>query len=82
MNILQAINNANKKLKERGIKTYHLDSQILISESLKEKKNNILLNLEQEIPIQNLDYFDFLVKERIKKKTYCLYIKKKRILEI
>ena len=77
MNILQAINSANKKLKERGIKTSHLDSQILISEALKVKKNNILLNLENEIPIKNLDYFDFLVKERIKKKPIAYILRKK-----
>ena len=77
MNILQAINNANKKFKEKGIKTYHLDSQILISEALKVKKNNILLNLEKEIPTKNLDYFYFLVKERIKKKPIAYILRKK-----
>ena len=48
MNILQAIENTNKKLRIVGIKTYQLDSQILISEALKENKKNILLNLKKK----------------------------------
>ena len=38
MNILNAINYANHQLKEKGIKTYQLDSQILMSEAIKKKK--------------------------------------------
>ena len=55
MNILQAIENSNKKLKSIGIKSYQLDSQILIAEALKQNKNDIFLNLEKEIPTKNLN---------------------------
>ena len=77
MNILQALNNANKKLKEKGIKSYHLDSQILISEALKVEKKNILLNLEKKVSMKKLDYFDFLVTERINKKPIAYILRKK-----
>ena len=77
MNILQALNSANKKLKEKGIKSYHLDSQILISEALKVEKKNILLNLEKKVSMKKLDYFDFLVRERINKKPIAYILRKK-----
>ena len=77
MNILQAIGNSNKKLKSIGIKSYQLDSQILIAEALKENKNNIFLNLEKEIPSKNLNYFYFLVKQRMRKKPIAYILKKK-----
>ena len=38
MNILNAINYANKQLKEKGIKTYELDTQILMSKAIKKQK--------------------------------------------
>jgi len=77
MNILQAIENTNKKLRIVGIKTYQLDSQILISEALKENKKNILLNLKKKIPLKNLNYFDYLVEQRIKKKPIAYILQKK-----
>ena len=77
MNILQAIENSNKKLKSIGIKSYQLDSQILIAEALKQNKNDIFLNLEKEIPTKNLNYFDFLVKQRMRKKPIAYILKKK-----
>ena len=77
MNIIQAIEITNKKFKARGIKTYQLDTQILISEALKVNKDKILLNLEKEIPIKNLSYLNFLVKERMKRKPIAYILKKK-----
>tara|TARA_B100001057_G_scaffold332081_1_gene332400 strand:+ start:141 stop:983 length:843 start_codon:yes stop_codon:yes gene_type:complete len=77
MNILQAIDITSKKLKSQGIKSYQLDAQILVSQAFKEKKVNVLLNLKKEIPIKNLDHFDFLVKQRMIKKPIAYILKKK-----
>ena len=41
MNILNAINYANQQLKEKGIETYQLDTQILMSEAIKKEKKKI-----------------------------------------
>ena len=76
MNILQIINKTNKKLKAEGIKTYQLDSQILISEVFKMNKN-ILLNLEEKVSNKKLNYFDYLVRQRVNKKPIAYIIKKK-----
>ena len=68
MNILNAINYANHQLKEKGIKTYQLDSQILMSEAIKKKKENILLNLEEEIKIKDYNRFIDLINQRLNMK--------------
>ncbi len=77
MNILQAIQSANKKFIAEGIITHNLDSEILISEALKKNRNTILLNLKNEIIKKDLDYFKYLVKQRINKKPIAYIIKKK-----
>jgi len=76
MNIFQIINKTNKKLKAEGIKTYQLDSQILISEVFKMNKN-VLLNLEEKVSKKKLNNFDYLVRQRINKKPIAYIIKKK-----
>ena len=77
MNILNAINYANQKLKEKGIKTYQLDTQILMSKAIKTKKENILLNLEEEIKIEDYNFFIDLINQRLNKKPIAYLIGKK-----
>lgn len=68
MKILNAINYANQKLKEKDIKTYQLDSEILMSKVIKRKKEDILLNLEDEIKKEDYDYFIDLINQRLNMK--------------
>ena len=77
MNILNAINYANQQLKEKGIKTYQLDTQILMSEAIKKKKENILLNLEEEIKVEDYNIFIDLINQRLNKKPIAYLIGKK-----
>jgi release factor glutamine methyltransferase len=68
MNILNAINYANKQLKEKGIKTYELDTQILMSKAIKKQKENMLLNLKEEIKIEDYNFFIDLINQRLNMK--------------
>jgi len=68
MNILNAINYANKQLKEKGIKTYKLDTQILMSKAIKKQKENMLLNLKEEIKIEDYNFFIDLINQRLNMK--------------
>ena len=68
MKILNAINYANQKLKEKDIKTYQLDSEILMSKVIKRKKEDILLNLEDEIKKEDYNYFIDLINQRLNMK--------------
>ena len=67
MNILTAINIASKKLKDKGINTYKLDCEILMSKAIGEKKENILFKFNKEIDKKQIILFESLINERIKK---------------
>ena len=74
MNILNAINYANQQLKEKGVKTYELDTQILMSQAIKKKKENILLNLKEEIKIEDYNFFIDLINQRLNMKPIAYLI--------
>tara|TARA_B100000965_G_scaffold300536_1_gene259028 strand:- start:59 stop:901 length:843 start_codon:yes stop_codon:yes gene_type:complete len=60
-------------LKINNIKTYNLDSEILLSSTLKINRSNLILNLDKKIKIkEKLFFFNFI--ERRKKKEPIAYI--------
>jgi len=77
MNIYTAINNANKILEKNGIKTSHLDCELLMSKAIKSKKENILMNLDKQLTRENLYYFNYLIQQRSKRKPIAYLINKK-----
>ena len=81
MNILFAINQANKFLNAKGIISSRLDCEILLSKVTQSNRSDILLNLDKELSKKELDHFKNLIEQRSKKKTYSIYYWKKRILE-
>ena len=81
MNILFAMNKANKFLNTKGIISSRLDCEILLSKATQSNRSEILLNLDRELSKKELDYFENLVEQRSKKKTYSIHYWKKRILE-
>ena len=77
MNIQKALQEANHFLKEKNITTSDLDTQILMSEAIKKKKEFIIFNLDKRITDSNLKYFKELIKQRAKGKPIAYLIKKK-----
>jgi len=77
MNILAAINNANKKLKKNGIKTSQLDCELLMSKVIESKKKDILTNLDKQLSKRNLGHFNHLIEQRSKGKPIAYLINKK-----
>ena len=77
MNIQKALQQANHFLKEKNITTSDLDTQILMSEAIKKKKEFIIFNLDKKITDSNLKYFAELIKQRAKCKPIAYLIKKK-----
>ena len=49
MNALELINYGSNELRKAGISSNSLDSEIILSKILKEKREKILINLKQEI---------------------------------
>ncbi len=77
MNLLQALQNGYKYLKEKKINSYKIDSELLLSESLNISKEELILNLNKSISFQK--YADFLSKiHRRKLNEPIAYILKKK----
>ena len=73
MNYQQIINKGSKILKIHNIKSYNLDSEILLSFTIGLKRERLLLNLEKEIDENNKKaFFDFI--KRRKKNEPIAYI--------
>ncbi len=77
MNIQTAINKANLSLQKKNIKSANLDSEILMSNVIKKDRNYIILNLNKILSKKDLDYFNYLVKQREKGKPIAYLIGKK-----
>ena len=67
MKILEAIKAGSKLLKEKNISTHILDSELLLSKSLKKPREEILINLEQNINKKVLADFNKYLLRRSKK---------------
>ncbi len=67
MKVLEAIKAGSKFLKEKNIPTYILDSELLLSKSLKKPREEILINLDQNINKKVLEDFNKYLLRRSKK---------------
>ena len=54
MNIQTAIQKGKLYLKEKKIKTFELDSQILMSKAINKEKKFTILNFNKKLPKKNL----------------------------
>ena len=67
MKVLEAIKAGSKLLKEKNISTYILDSELLLSKSLNKRREEILINLDQNINKKVLEDFNKYLLRRSKK---------------
>ena len=67
MKVLEAIKAGSKLLKKKNISTYILDSELLLSKSLNKSREEILINLEQNINKKALKDFNKYLLRRSKK---------------
>ena len=77
MNILEAIKKGNKILKKEGIKSYKLDSEILMSHVTQKSRVDIILNLNTNLSNKDIILFENLIKQRSKRKPIAYLIGKK-----
>ena len=77
MNTLELLNFGSCKLKKKEITTPRLDSEILLSNVLKKKREQILVKLNQSIKKKDISAFYKLIKRRAAKEPVAYIIKKK-----
>ena len=67
MKILEVIKSGSKLLKEKNVQTFILDSELLLSKSLNKSREEMLINLEQNInKIALKDFNKYLIRRSIK----------------
>ncbi len=64
MNIQNAIKDANQELKRNNIKSFILDSEILMSKTLNKDRKYILLNENKKLLKEELINFKRLIEQR------------------
>jgi len=77
MNILEAIKKGDRILKKEGIKSYKLDSEILMSHVTQKSRVDIILNLNTNLSNKDIILFENLIKQRSKRKPIAYLIGKK-----
>ncbi len=77
MNIQSAILEGTKILKNKGIITAQLDSEILMMKAISKNRKYIILNYDEDLKIENLINFRGLIKERSNRKPIAYLTNKK-----
>ncbi len=77
MNILEALKKGDNILKKKGIKSYKLESEILMSQVIKKSRLDIILNSNTNLSNKDIISFENLIKQRSKRKPIAYLIGKK-----
>ena len=77
MNIFEAIKKAEAILKESGIKSYKIDSEILMSRVIKKNRADIILNSKTELSQKDYNLYENLIIQRSKQKPIAYLTGKK-----
>ena len=73
MDISEAIKKGDNILKKNGIKSYKLDSELLMSQVFQKNRENIILNSNVKLSNKEIILYNNLIEQRKKKKTHCIY---------
>ena len=77
MNILEALKKGDHILKKNGIKSYKLDSEILMSKVFQKNRVDIILNSNKNLSDKEIILYNNLIEQRSKKKPIAYLIGKK-----
>ena len=77
MNIFEALKKGDNILKKKGIKSYKLDSEILMSKVFQKNRIDIILNSNKDLSDDEIILYDNLIEQRSKKKPIAYLIGKK-----
>ena len=77
MNIFEALKKGDNILKKKGIKSYKLDSEILMSKVFQKNRIDIILNSNKNLSDDEIILYNNLIEQRSKKKPIAYLIGKK-----
>jgi len=77
MNVLELLYSGSKTLKQNKIGTHQLDSELVLSNLLKKRRENLLINLNEEVSKNTVNDFEKLIFRRANKEPLAYIFKKK-----
>ena len=77
MNIFEAIKKGDAMLRESGIESYKIDSEILMSRVIKKNRADIILNSKTELSQKDYNLYENLIIQRSKQKPIAYLTGKK-----
>ena len=77
MNVLELLYSGSKTLKQNKIETHQLDSELVLSSLLKKRRENLLINLNEEVSKNTVNDFEKLIFRRANKEPLAYIFKKK-----
>jgi release factor glutamine methyltransferase len=77
MNILQLLQSGSKALKLNKIETHQLDSEVVLSNLLKQNREKLIINLNQKIPETTILNFKKLIARRANREPLAYILKNK-----
>ena len=77
MNVLELLNSGAMTLKENKIQTHQLDSELVLSNLLKKQRENLLINLNEEVSKNVVDKFEKLIFRRANREPLAYILKNK-----
>jgi len=77
MNVSELLNSGAKILKQNKIETHQLDSELVLSSLLKKKRENLLINSDEEVSKNIINNFEKLIFRRAKREPLAYILKKK-----
>ena len=77
MEIIKLINTGSKKLKNKQVLTNNLDSELLLSKVLNKTREELLINLNQQVSKNEINIFKKLLNRRSLKEPAAYILKEK-----
>ena len=77
MEIIKLINTGSKKLKNKQVLTNNLDSELLLSKVLNKTREELLINLHQQVSKNEINIFKKLLNRRSLKEPIAYILKEK-----
>ncbi len=77
MQVLKLINQGSELLRNNGVKSYQLDSELLLSSLLKSQRESLLVDLNKEVSKEIIENYRNLIIRRSNKEPIAYILKKK-----
>ena len=77
MQVLKLINQGSELLRNNGVKSYQLDSELLLSSLLKRQRESLLVDLNKELSKEIIENYRNLIIRRSNKEPIAYILKKK-----